>query len=189
MNNNSKTAYRIAAVGVMAALVFAATNLRLVIPTPIGNTMLHLGNVMCLLGGLLFGGIPGGLAAGIGSFFFDLFSEYASVAPITFCTKFMMGFVAGMVAFPRKGQEFTRPRRIAGAVAGAATYFCLYIAQQIITQRFILQVEWQTVLAGTFVKGLTSLANTTVAIVASLLLAEALIPALKKAGLLQKLRK
>lgn len=187
MKNNKTSVYRMAIVGLMAAMVFAATNIRYPIPTPIGNTMIHLGNVMCLLGGILFGGLPGGLAAGIGSFFFDLFSEYAAEAPITFLTKFCMGFVAGIIACPKNG-VCTRARRIIGAVAGSVTYVILYIGKTIISQYFILHVEWQTVYAGAVIKGTTSLINGLIAVVVSLILAEALIPALKKAGLLDKLR-
>ena len=187
MKNNRNSIYLIAVVGLLAAMVFAATNISYPIPTPIGNTRLHLGNVMCLLSGILFGGVPGGLAAGIGSFFFDLFSEYAAEAPITFINKFMMGFVAGVIACPKKG-DATRVRRVVGAISGAVTYVVLYIAKTIINQYFILQVEWPTVYAGAIIKGTTSLINGLVAVVVSLLLAEALIPALKRAGLLDKVR-
>ena len=72
MNSNNKTnAQRLGVIGLMAAMVFVATNFRIDIPTPLGKTMIHFGNVMCILGGLLFGGPIGGLAAGIGSAFFD----------------------------------------------------------------------------------------------------------------------
>ncbi|NMA06377.1 MAG: ECF transporter S component, partial [Ruminococcaceae bacterium] len=58
----------------MAALTFVFTMFfRIDIPTPLGKTMLHLGNVMCLLSGLLFGPVRGGLAGGIGSMMYDLF--------------------------------------------------------------------------------------------------------------------
>ena len=58
---------QIALIGVLSALVFAATYLHIDIPTALGKTMIHFGNVVCLLGGLLFGPVTGGLSAGIGS--------------------------------------------------------------------------------------------------------------------------
>ena len=61
-------------VGLMAAVVYAATIVRVEIPTPMGKTMLHFATVACLLSGLLFGPVRGGLAGGIGSFFFDIFN-------------------------------------------------------------------------------------------------------------------
>ena len=66
--------YDLVIVGVMAALVFAATFFLKIgpIPTPVGPTQIKLANALCLLAGMLFGGVRGGLAAGIGSALFDL---------------------------------------------------------------------------------------------------------------------
>ena len=51
-------------IGIMAALVYATSAfLQIPIPTAIGSTRLHMGNVMCLLSGLLLGPVQGGLAA------------------------------------------------------------------------------------------------------------------------------
>ena len=76
---NKFTVQKLAVVGLMAAMVYVATNFRIDIPTPMGKTMLHLGNVMCILSDLLFGGPVGGLAAGIGSAFFDLLDQKRKV--------------------------------------------------------------------------------------------------------------
>lgn len=46
--------YKMSVIGLMAAMVFVATNFRIEIPTPLGKTMLHFGNVMCILSGLVF---------------------------------------------------------------------------------------------------------------------------------------
>ncbi len=64
----------IAEIGVLAALVFVATAFIKIgpIPTPAGPTMIKSGNIICLLGALLFGKTKGGLAAGIGSMLYDL---------------------------------------------------------------------------------------------------------------------
>ena len=84
-------------VGLMAAVVYAATIVRVEIPTPMGKTMLHFATVACLLSGLLFGPVRGGLAGGIGSFFFDIFNGWASSAPFTLVFKFAIGFLAGLI--------------------------------------------------------------------------------------------
>ena len=42
-------------VGLMSAVVYAATLLRVEIPTPMGKTMIHMATVACLISGLLFG--------------------------------------------------------------------------------------------------------------------------------------
>ena len=63
---------QITMIGIMAAAVYMASAfLQISIPTAIGTTRLHMGNVMCLLSGMLLGAVPGGLAAGIGSMLFD----------------------------------------------------------------------------------------------------------------------
>ena len=78
-------------VGLMSAVVYAATLLRVEIPTPMGKTMIHMATVACLISGLLFGPVRGGLAGGIGSFFFDIFNGWASSAPFTLVFKFVIG--------------------------------------------------------------------------------------------------
>ena len=95
-NKKSMDVRTIVAIGLMAALVFIFSKFRIDIPSPLGKTGIHFGNIMCLLGGLLFGAVPGGLAAGIGSALLDLTDPvYAPEFWITFLTKFAMGFVAG----------------------------------------------------------------------------------------------
>ncbi len=64
--------YTVAMVGLMAALVFAGSKLEIRIPAILGVTRIHLGNSMCLLSGFLLGTVPGGIAAGLGSFLFDV---------------------------------------------------------------------------------------------------------------------
>ena len=58
---------------VMAALVALGSKLEIQIPSILGTSRFHLGNVMCALSGLLLGPWWGGLAAGMGSAIFDLF--------------------------------------------------------------------------------------------------------------------
>lgn len=176
-------------VALMAALVFVGTNLRIKIPVGMDGTMLHLGNVFCLLGGLLFGGLPGGLAAGFGSAIFDLTSEYASEAWITFINKFAMGLVAGLVAhlgarrFQSAAQE--RVRTILGAVCGSLTYCVLYLCKTILVQHFVEGLVWSAVWPIVGVKAAVTLTNGLIAVVAGVLLCFALRPALERAGILE----
>ena len=67
------TARSITLTGIMAAAVYMASAfLQIPVPTAIGSTRIHMGNVMCLLSGMVLDPVSGGLAAGIGSMFFDL---------------------------------------------------------------------------------------------------------------------
>ena len=95
MNKKKFTVRDLAMVGVMAAIVFIGNQIQLPkIPTPLGPTRIHIGNVMCILAGLLFGGVQGGLAAGIGGALYDLMDPfYAKEFWITFILKFVMGWL------------------------------------------------------------------------------------------------
>ncbi len=192
MKNTNRT-YKLALIGLMAAAVFICTYIHLDIPTPLGKTMLHFGNVMCLLGGLLFGPVIGGLAAGIGSMFFDMFDPvFLPECWITFILKFAMGFIAGAIAHGFKMTDIAatgklKARQIAAAIIGALCYTCLYVGKTIVVNYFVLGTEWPTVWATVITKGTVSLVNAVVASVASLLLYAALRPALSRAKLFETL--
>lgn len=54
------TIVEITQIGIMAGIVYAASAfLQIPIPTVIGNTRLHMGNVICLLAGMLLGAFRG----------------------------------------------------------------------------------------------------------------------------------
>jgi uncharacterized membrane protein len=80
----------------MAALSCVATMI-IKIPTP---TMgyIHPGDAVVLLSGFLLGPLYGGLAAGIGSMFADLFSGYVSYAPATLIIKALTAIFAVLIA-------------------------------------------------------------------------------------------
>ena len=80
---NKPSVRMIAAVSILAAMVYVTSAfLQIPIPTPIGSTRLHLGNVMCLLSGMLLGPWYGGLAAGFGSMLFDLLNPAYIASPL-----------------------------------------------------------------------------------------------------------
>lgn len=189
-NKTHEMTVRLVQVALLAALVFVGTTLRIKIPAGPDGVMLHFGNVFCLLGGLLFGGLPGGLAAGIGSAIFDLTSEYAAEAWITFLNKFAMGFVAGLVAHwaARRPQTAAalHTRTVVGAILGSLTYWALYIGKNIITLHYINGMVWEGVWPVVAVKATVSLINAVIAVAASLILVFALRPALERTGLLPR---
>lgn len=99
MENSSKSVYRVAAVGVFAALVFVSNMVSIPIPVAIGDvSRIHLGNIFCLLSGFVLGPVGGGLAAGIGSALYDVTNPaYIASAPFTFVFKFLLAAVCGWV--------------------------------------------------------------------------------------------
>lgn len=169
-----------ALIGVMAAAVYVASAfLQIPIPTAIDNTRLHMGNVMCLLAGLLLGSWEGGLAAGIGSMFFDLTNPaYISSAPFTFIFKFLMAWLCGKIA---ANQKIGRSKRfIIGALSGSVLYIVLYLSKSFIEHRFVLGLPLQAVLLTISQKAVVSGVNAIVAVCVAVPLGLALYPAIRK---------
>ena len=177
------TAKQLAFVGIMAALVYVTSAfLQIQIPTAIGSTRLHMGNVMCLLSGLLLGPVPGGLAAGIGSAFFDLTNPaYIASTPFTFAFKFLMAWVCGTVARLGKEQLWAL---IVGAAVGAVSYVLLYLGKSFVEDYLVLGLPFEGVILSLGTKALTSTVNGVIAAVVSVPLNLILKPLLKKANLL-----
>lgn len=119
----------LALTGLMGALVYVATVFfKVQIPVGGDKTMVGFANVFCILSGLMLGPVYGGIAAGVGSFLFDLTNGWASSAPVTFVTKFAMAWLCGLIAWggDRSGGRLSRV--IAGAVTGSLAYCALYLS-------------------------------------------------------------
>ena len=192
--SNSKNAfsfglYDIVVIGLMAAVCFVTTYfLRIEIPTPAGPTNIKIGNVFCLLAGLLFGGLRGGLAAGIGSMFFDVVNPaYITSAPFTLVFFFMMGFVAGLVSHlgGRNGKNLTF--NIIGSLAGALSYFVLHISKSVI-ELMVMGSDFTAAIVACSTKMITSGINVVTATILSVIIAVPLRLALEKAGVYKKLQ-
>lgn len=170
---------KIVTVGIMAALTFALSHIEIPIPTVLGISRIHLGNSMCILAGLLFGGVNGGLAGGIGSFFYDLTNPlYIASAPFTFLSKFAMGYAAGKIGCGRKiGNTFVT--KLIAAVVGQLVYIFLYLSKTYVTN-LLLGNASETALADTLGKLLTSSVNAVIAVAIALPLYGALYGALSK---------
>ncbi|MEG2087832.1 MAG: ECF transporter S component, partial [Angelakisella sp.] len=171
MSRNNKTLYSIVAVGLMAAMVFVCTMfLGFKIVTPTGTTMLKTANAICLLAGLLFGGVRGGLAAGFGSAIFDLtYPEYVAGAPITFVLFFVMGFVCGTIAHWNVKKAPSVPRTVTACICGALSYTLLYIGKSVLTLVLAGSALLPAVIA-TAPKMVTSLLNAIFAVVVASIL-------------------
>ncbi len=173
--------YSIIIVGLMAALVYVGNYLQIKIPNGALVTRIHLGNSMCLLAGLLFGRLKGGLASGIGAGLFDLFDPvYIVSAPYTFFSKFAMGFTAGHIR--KHGPANEKKAVIAGAVVGQLVYIVLYLLKTFISQ-ILLGEPASVALKLTGVNALTSTINGILACVIAIPLYFALSKALAHTGI------
>lgn len=169
--------YRMVAVGLMAALVYIGNFMEIRLNN---ETRVHLGNSMCLLAGLLFGGLNGGLSAGIGGALYDLFNPaYIMSAPYTFFSKFSMSWIAGKLNRTKASNELART--IIAAVLGQLTYIVLYLGKAFIEQ-LILGNPIETATSVMIAKAATSGINGALAVVISVPLYFALKKALYASG-------
>lgn len=179
------TVRNISILGVLTALVFVMTYLGIDIPSPLGKTKLHFGNVMCLLSSLLFGPGIGPLAAGFGSALFDL--QDPAWAPefwMTFINKYAMSLVAGLVMHRvRFGTD--KVRVWAAGLCGSLTYCVLYVTKNVLSGHFIKGFAWNVAIMETLVtKVPVTLVNGVLAVICAGVLTLALRPSLKKAHIL-----
>ena len=119
---------RIAMTALMAVLTIVGSAIRITIPVDIaGTTSFHLGNIMCALSGILLGPWLDGLAAGLGSFLYDMTNPmYVSEAWITFLMKGAYGLFPGLVMLLWKNNWGYIKAGIASA-SGAVVYAVLYL--------------------------------------------------------------
>ena len=129
MKHSQKT-YRLTLYAIPAALCCVLTTV-VQIPVPTAG-YIHFGDVFVLLSGWLLG-LPGIIAAGIGSMFADIFSGFASYAPVTFLDKAATAAVAWvMLTFLRKllPKKLTFVGLILSAILGELVMAAGYIAYE-----------------------------------------------------------
>ena len=121
---------RTALAALMAALTIVGSAIRITMPIDIaGTTSFHLGNIMCALSGILLGPWLGGLAAGLGSFLYDMTNPmYVSEAWITFLMKGAYGLFPGLVMLLWKNKWGYLKAGIAAA-SGALVYAVGYLVK------------------------------------------------------------
>ena len=158
----------IVAVGLMAALCFVGNYMQIKIPNGVLITRIHFGNSMCLLAGLLFGPIAGGLASGIGAGLYDLMDPvYIISAPFTFLSKFAMGYICGYLAKSEHRLKNETAHIALSAIAGQLSYIILYIGRTYIVQRLVYLAAVGTALTATATNLLTSTVNAVIAVAVS----------------------
>lgn len=182
--------YAIVYTALMAAIVYVLTLLYV----PLGESRVHFGNAASMLAGLILGPWLGGLASGIGAFFFDLTHGYEFVeALVTFASKFLMAMAAGLVAgaYRKEGNVLNGKghlRVVLACVVGGLVYIALYMLKTFVKQHYVGGVP----LDGTFTAMLAKLPATAInngfAAVVTPILYTALRPALNAIGVIERLR-
>ena len=165
------TVRQIVIIGLMAALCLVSNYFSFPVPIGIDKSRIHLGNVFCILSAFMLGPVGGGLAAGIGAFFYDIFTGYGAECIMTRAKKLP--------------QLQLILRRIIASVAGCLTYVVLYMTKSYITLYLESNIGeavdrsatiWATVIG----KGYVSLVNGLIAVVVANLIYSSIAAALKK---------
>lgn len=178
MNEKKFSTLKIIYIAVMAAIVCVVTFFRF----PLLGSKVHFANAMCLLAGLLLGGVPGGIAAGLGSMLYDaLFGGYDVVqCLITFVSKFAMAYVCARIANVKMDREAKPVRIVVAGVIGALTYVALYMLKTFVYQKFVYAFPMDAVGATMLSKLPASLINAVAAMIAAPIFYGAVRPALKQ---------
>lgn len=166
--------------GMMVALVMVSNYISI----PTAFSRLHIANAICMLAGMLFGGLRGAVIAGLGSALYDLtFPAYAAEAWITFLTKGVMALVCGSIVNSKGLRLRQMYRLVLGSASGALIYIALYMLKSYLQMRFITAVPVDTIPASMLGKLTSSIINGLFAVIVAPILYTALIPALRKSGL------
>lgn len=172
---------KIVLAALMAALTIVGSAIRVTMPIDIaGTTSFHLGNIMCALSGILLGPWLGGLAAGLGSFLYDMTNPlYVSEAWMTFLMKGAYGLVPGLIMLLWKNNwNFLK-----GAIAtsgGALAYAALYLLKTYYKSVWVKLLTHEAAMIAVMAKIPATVFNAVVAIIFAPILALAIQKALKK---------
>lgn len=164
------------------------------IPVGDGHTAFHLGNVFCVLGALLIGGLWGGLAGAVGLSIADLMDpRYILSAPKTFLMKLCIGLIAGLIAhkafrISRDDHRSSLPvATLCSTIAAMAFNAVFDPIFGYLYKTYILGQPQNAAAALAKVAAVTTLVNAAVSVVAATTLYLAVRTALKKANLLPTL--
>ena len=187
MSANRNKTFRICFIGLMAAIVFVVNYFRI----PFMGTQLHMTNALCVLCGLLFGPVSGFLAAGIGSGLYDIVAGWGAECIITFINKGMIALVAGVIAYKAGRANETSAKNhaliIIGSILGALTYVALYMLKTFVFGQLVDGMTLDAVTVKMLSKLPGSLMNAVFAFIVAPILFAAVKPALKHAGLYEKI--
>ncbi len=187
VSRNRSNTIRLCFIGMMAAIIFVVNYLRI----PFMGTSLHLTNGLCALAGLLLGSGAGFLAAGIGSFLFDIVAGYGVESLITFVSKGAIAFIAALIGHKAASNETLSSKGhltiIIAGVIGAFTYVLLYMLKTFIFGLTVKGLTMDATIVSMFSKLPGSVINAVFAAIISPIALNALRPAVKHAGLWENL--
>lgn len=182
-------------IGLLAALSYVCfTYIQFKISLPGGDaTSVHLGNMVPVLGALLFGGMYGALGGAIGMTIGDLFDPmYVVYAPKTLILKLCIGLITGFVAhrlFHLRERQDKKTWTMPAIVASLAGLIFNSIFDPLLGYYYKLLILGKPAADLTLAwNAAACVINAVISTVAAVVLYMALRPALEKSGLLEEYR-
>ena len=180
---NRNQTLRICFIGMMAAIIFVLYYFRI----PFMGTSLHLTNSLCVLAGLLFGPAAGFIAAGIGSFLFDIVSGYGIESLITFVSKGAIGLIAGFIGYSAAHRDSISSKNhftiVLASVLGAFAYVLLYMLKTFVMGLTVRGLTMDATIASMLSKLPGSVINAIFASIIAPVFFNAIRPALRHIGI------
>lgn len=172
---------KLALVGVFTALCFAANYISIPVPATVGITRVHVANGICILAGMILGPLFGGFCAGFGAMLYDFTNPiFAPGAPITFLMKFVLGLVAGLIAYSGGRKAENNLMNLIAAIAAAFSYVIVYLIKTFITAKYVKGLPMEAVWVDVGTKAWASSINAIIAIILSVVLIKAILPLVKR---------
>lgn len=156
-------------IGLFAALVFTSTMLR--VELPLTYTMVHCGNIVCIVCGVLLEPLYAGLAAGLGSFLFDLSNPlFIASAPFSFIFKFLLAFISSKIYRLKKIKIKFFPKVILAGTLGSLIYMTLHTFKSLVYNLYFLNIPLSAVIVIAAKRLFVSLINAIISVLASTLI-------------------
>lgn len=193
MKNKNLRLLKLTETALFAALCFISfTFIQIKIPVPgAGATSFHVGNAFCVLAALILGGWYGGLAGAIGMTIADILDPiYILSAPKTFLLKLCIGLITGLVAHNYAKINNSNDKRYVFKwvlIASSCGLTFNVVFNPIIGyfyKQYILGQPQKAASILAKLSAVTTFVNAIVSIILVTLIYNALMPALKKSGLL-----
>ena len=178
---SNKKVLTVALMGVFIALCYVGTMINIQMPTPVGKTMIHFGNIFCLLAAMFLGGWKGGVCGSIGMGLYDFTSPgYQLYVPETLVLKFFIGLICGLVFSRLSKPKLPRAAQAAIAcVCGMLFNVVFNPLASYVTHQYLLGTGYTVADIMAKWTSVTTSINALIAVIAATLLYLALYPALK----------
>lgn len=194
MENKHNVVLKLVQAAFIAALCYIGFQfLRIDIQIGGSKTAFHLGNVCCVLGALLLGGLWGGLAGAVGLTIADITSGYVTSAPKTFLLKLCIGLIVGVVAHglgkisKNKDEKKVFKWTLIASIAGMAFNIVADPVVGYFYKMYVLGIPQELSSIVSKWASVTTSVNALITVIASVIMYTALRAAMKKTGLLPKI--